>query len=135
MKHLVKKAAILFFTMVGLMITVQVEAQQNQHKQKPPRPVMPDSVQIEKMVSGLSVKLELSTEQQKKFTELHKAHFTEARKLMEKGKQQHEKHREMMDALRKEFEGQVNSILNKEQKAKFENFLKEHKPGKGRPKH
>lgn len=51
---------------------------------------------------------------------------------MEKNKAQGEKGREVMDALRKDFEEQVKALLSDEQKVQFETFLSNHGPQQDR---
>ena len=131
--QLFSKKVFITFTAVALF-SINLFAQHNQKPQGPPSP--PDSAQIVKMVEELTVELNLNETQKTKISELHFDHFAEAKAQMDMDKGQHEKHRELMDSLRKQFEEQVQELLSDEQKRKFEEFLKTRgpRPGKKKPK-
>ncbi|HAB51623.1 MAG: hypothetical protein A2315_06855 [Ignavibacteria bacterium RIFOXYB2_FULL_35_12] len=107
------------------LLSANILAQPDQRPHQPPTP--PDSTRIVKMVNELSTALSLSKDQKEKITRLHFAHFQEAGELMKKDKAIHENNRAKMDALRKEFDEQVEALLNNDQKKKFEEFFKEHR--------
>ncbi|NQV36472.1 MAG: hypothetical protein HQ509_00515 [Candidatus Marinimicrobia bacterium] len=93
--------------------------------------MLPDSKQIVQMVDELATALSLTEEQKTKVSEMHFAHFEEAKDQMEKSKTSRNNDRHAMDALRKEFEEQVKAVLNDEQKKQFETFIKNHGPEHG----
>jgi len=137
MKKLFKISGVLLAVMLGLLISTNQAGAQNRPHQHPP--MLPDSTKIVKMVEELSKELSLSESQKAEITELHFAHFAEAKAKMEKDKAGHEKNRESMDALRKEFEAQVSGLLTDEQKTRFENLMKNrgphHQKGNRKPQH
>jgi len=94
------------------------------------RPMFPDSSHIVEMVNELDAELSLTAEQKTQITQLHFAHFNEAKQHKEIGKEDRENHRQKMDALRKEFEEQVKAVLTKEQQEQFEAFMKTRGPKK-----
>ncbi len=111
-----------------------VNAQQHDRHQGPPS--IPDSTQIVRMMDELGKELSLSESQKASVSKLHFAHIQQAKEIMEKDKADHEKNREAMEAIRKDFENQVTELFNKEQKKKFKEFMKNKRPphdGKHRP--
>jgi len=109
------------------LLSANAMAQPDQRQRRPP--MLPDSTQIVKRVNELSSALSLSKNQKEKLTKLHYTHFKQAGELLKKDKSDRENNRNKMETLRKEFEEQVKSLLNDDQKKKFENFLTTHGPG------
>ncbi len=127
LKNIIRNSGIFLLSCLLLVMYETGEAQ-NQHQGQRNPPPLPDSSQIVKMVDELSKELSLSEEQKTKISELHFAHFKEAKIRMEEDKKTHEKHRETMDAFRKEFETQMGELLSDEQKAEMEAYMKNRKP-------
>ena len=123
-----------FFITLAMIIffSPNLFAQQDQKPQGPPP--FPDSARIVKMVDELAATLSLSKTQKGKVAELHFDHFAEAKVQMELGKEDREKHREVMDALRKDFEEQIQALLTDDQKIKLNEFMKNRGPRQGKPK-
>jgi len=136
MKKLLKTSGIMLVILLAVIFHTNQACAQNQ----PPQPpnMLPDSTQIVKMVDELSKELSLSKSQKTKITELHFAHFEEAKAMMEKSKTEHEKNKEAMDIFRKKFEAQVSELLTDEQKTEFEDLMKNRRPPqkeKQKPRH
>lgn len=87
-------------------------------------PALPDSTQIVQIVADLAEALSLTDVQKDKISELHFAHFAEAKAAMTRAKGDQANHRKMMEGLRDEFEKDVKAELNDEQKTKFEELAK-----------
>lgn len=117
-----------------LIIAGNLNAQQRQRSEQQHPPMLPDSSRIVQMVDEMATSLALTQEQKTKVSELHMVHFAEAKKMMEKAKSAHEQHRKKMDAFRGEFEKEVKALLNEEQKAEFEKFVKNRGPRPGQPR-
>jgi len=126
MKYQLKLSGAKFIASLTMLFAINYGYAQNHKHQHPP--MLPDSSKIVKMVEELSNELSLSESQKAEITELHFAHFAEAKAKMEQNKAEHEKNRESMDASRKEFEAQVSELLTDEQKARFENLMKNRRP-------
>lgn len=120
----------IFIALIGVLLISCNLIAQPQDEQHPP--LLPDSNKIVQMVDELATALSLNEEQRTQVSELHFTHFKEAGELMEKNKAQGEKGREVMDALRKDFEEQVKALLSDEQKVQFETFLSNHGPQQDR---
>ena len=118
-----------------LLIAGNLFAQPQQRGGMQGPPPLPDSVQIVKMVDELATAISLSDEQKKQVSELHFAHFEEAKELMEENKSDRENHRQAMDDLRQEFDEQVKELLTEKQLKDFEKFIKNRpkQPGENRP--
>ncbi len=132
MKRIVKQKGFLFLLILGLVLMADLAGAQ-EHQPRPPK-MLPDSSQIVKMINDLPQKLDLSADQKEEVLSLHLAHFKEAKEMMEKGKKEHEKHRSEMEALKNDFENQLVSLFNDDQKALFEKFMQERGHGKKRPR-
>ena len=115
-----------------ILFSVNMFAQQEQKPQRPPP--FPDSARIAQMVDELATALSLSDTQKEKIAELHFDHFAEAKVQMELGKDDRENNREKMDALRKDFEEQMQALLTDDQKIKLNEFMKNRGPRQGKPK-
>ena len=120
---------LLFVVLGGLLFAGSLSAQ-------PPRdgnrlPALPDSARIAQMVDEMATALSLTEEQKSAVSELHFAHFADAKALMEKRQGDRESHRQAMDALRKTFDEQVKALLTDEQKAKYKTFMKNRGPRPG----
>ena len=120
----------ILLTIVGIIfITSNLFAQPGQNRNHPPR--LPDSEQIAEMVEELVSTLSLDDEQKSELSKLYFAHFAEAKELMEKHKGDRENHRQAMDALKKEFDAQIQALLNDEQKEKYIKFSISRGPNSG----
>lgn len=97
-------------------------------------PPIPDSKEIFLMVSELSKELTLTEAQETKILELYNEHFDQMRKKLS-GNQRPD--RDEMEALKDEFEVQVNKVLTEEQQKLFKKFqkgkMKGQKQGERRP--
>ena len=121
-----KKLSLLIILIISFSTGTIVNAQGHGRHQAPPP--LPDSTQIVKMMDELAKELSLSASQKAKVTELHFAHFQEAKEMMKNAKADREQNRKVMNANRKEFETQILALFSKEQKAKFEAFMKDKRP-------
>ena len=118
-------------TIIGLLAfllintTVLMAQPQGDHK-GPPK--IPDSKQINKMISELSDELTLSDKQSKEIKDLYTKHFEEVKAKLESEKSRRDVNKKEMDDLKSSFETSVKSILTADQQKKFDKFQKEHKP-------
>ena len=112
---------------VSLLFSTSIANAQNRRHQPPP-PRLPDSCQVNKMVGELSKELTLTEAQKAKISDLYFTHFNEAKVMMEKDREAHEKNMEAMEENRKNLETQVSDVLTKEQKAEYEDFMKCRRP-------
>ncbi|MGD9899475.1 MAG: hypothetical protein AB7T22_10165 [Calditrichaceae bacterium] len=110
--------------LISLIITGNLFAQ----RQGPP--ALPDSAQIVKIVDELAEALTLTEEQKSAITDLHFTHFADAKELMEANKGDRESNRQAMEDLRKDFDNQIKELLNDDQIAKYEAYIKNRNPGK-----
>ncbi len=116
-------AASLILIITMFFISGSLFAQQGE---RPGPSKIPSNSEIETMVNELSAELSLSKNQQIEILELYTTHFSEISASMEtKGGER--KSREEMETHRSDFEKDVKSLLNKEQKIKFEEFMKSQK--------
>ena len=91
---------------------------QGREQQMPP---VPDSIQIAKMVTELSTELTLTEDQHTVIAKAFFNHFDEVKALTEKGKRPD---RQIMDAVKKSFEAEVEAVLTKDQNKLFKDFMK-----------
>jgi hypothetical protein len=107
-----------------LFFSINLSAQQRQERNQPPKP--PSTEAVNKMVDELSAKLSLNKTQKQKVSDLYTAHFNEVRNSTNNN----EKNvgREEMEKKRRNFEEQIKSLLNDEQKTEFDKFMKSHGP-------
>ncbi len=103
-----------------LFISGNLLAQQQPERNQPPKP--PTVTEVNKMVDDLSVKLSLDKAQKQKVSDLYTAHFNNVRESM--GNKEGKGSPEEMQQKRKNFEEQVKSLLNDEQKTEFDKFVK-----------
>lgn len=111
--------------LVSISVIAQPHPQPNQGPQRPP---IPNEEQIGEMIENLSKVLDLTAEQKKQLSDLHKRHFAEVKKNMDQQESEMKKHHEKMEAMRKDFEKKIESIMTKEQVEKFEALRKTQKP-------
>ena len=107
-----------------LFFSINLSAQQRQERNQPPKP--PSTEAVNKMVDELSTKLSLNKSQKQKVSDLYTAHFNEVRGSIKNN----EKNvgREEMEKKRRNFEEQIKSLLNDEQKLAFDQFMKSRGP-------
>ncbi len=91
-------------------------------------PAVPDSTQIVKIVDDLAQTISLSADQKERVGNLYFAHFREVQVQKSNLSGDREDQREKMEALRKEFAGEVKALLSDQQKVEFEEFQKSHRP-------
>ena len=103
-----------------LFLSISLSAQQQPERNGPPKP--PSATEVNKMVDELSTNLSLSESQKKEVSELFTAHFNKVRESM--GNREGKGSPEEMQQKRKDFEEQVKSLLNDEQKVQFDKFMK-----------
>lgn len=103
---------------IGLIFGQEVIAQQKQHQGPPP---IPNQEQIDKMVDEMAKTLSLDKEQKKEVKKKFAKHFEEVKAKIEASRPK----REEMEALKSDFEKDVKSVLNDEQKKQFDAFMKE----------
>lgn len=108
-----------------ILLSSNIFAQEGQRKGEGPPPI-PNETQINKMVDKMSVELSLGESQKSEILALHIDHFAETGASRENNNGQR-KSREEMKSIRTEFEDEVKSLLNEEQKIKFEEFMKNQK--------
>lgn len=106
-----------------LFISGNLLARQQSEKNGPSIPL--DSDQILKTVVELSKEISLSEDQMAKMLDLFQVHSNKVKAAVDKNQDQQER-REEMERLRKEFEGDVNALLNDKQKTEFDKFMKNH---------
>ncbi len=87
-------------------------------------PALPDSTQIVQIVEEMAKTLSLTAEQKDQISDLHFAHFAEAKIMMTQASGDRAGHRKKMEGLRDDFEKEIKAQLNDEQKAKFEKLAK-----------
>lgn len=116
-----------------LFISGNLLAHQQSEKNGPSIPL--DSDQILKTVVELSKEISLSEDQMAKMLDLFQVHSNKIKAAVDKNQDQQER-REEMERLRKEFEGNINALLNDKQKAGFDEFMKkqDNQPQQQRPK-
>ena len=115
---------ILLIIATMLFISGNLLAQQQQERNRPPKP--PSATEVNKMVDELSTNLSLSEAQKQKVSDLFTAHFNEARESMNNNERNVS--REEMEKKRRNFEEQIKSLLNDEQKTEFDKFMKSRGP-------
>lgn len=115
---------ILLIIATMLFFSINLSAQQRQERNQPPKP--PSTEAVNKMVDELSAKLSLNKSQKQKVSDLYTAHFNEVRNSTNNN----EKNvgREEIEKKRRNFEEQIKSLLNDEQKTEFDNFMKSRGP-------
>lgn len=113
-----KVASIMLVSMIILIASNSIQAQQRGQQGPPP---IPTDDQIEKMVEDLDKALSLTDEQEKQISEKYFAHFEEVEKRMKKGRP----NREDMEALKADFNKEVKLLLKEDQKDLYDAFLKE----------
>ncbi len=114
------------YTMLLMLISLIITGNLFAQRQGPPK--LPDSEQIVKMVDELAEALTLTKEQKSAITDLYMAHFEDAKELMEENKGDRESQREAMEDLKKDFDNRVKELLNDDQIAKYEAYMKDKKP-------
>lgn len=107
-----------------LFISGNLLAQQQPDRNPPPKP--PSTEEVNKMVDELSTNLSLSESQKKQVSDLFTTHFNSVGES--KGGKEGNGSPEEMGKNRKDFEEQIKSLLNDEQKTEFDNFMKSHGP-------
>ncbi|MGQ8336821.1 hypothetical protein ACUNWD_09740 [Sunxiuqinia sp. A32] len=107
------------FTIIIVLTSLSVQLKAQQPDQRPPR-MLPGTLHLVEMMKHLAVDLNLSEDQSKQFKEISTAHVKDFQQLLEKGRKLHDQQRAEMDALKEKFEGEVLSILTKEQQAMFQ---------------
>jgi hypothetical protein len=100
---------------------------QGHDQQMPP---VPDSTQITKMITDLSTELSLTEDQLPVVSSAFFNHFEEVKALTEQGKRPD---REVMEAVKKSFETEVEATLTKDQKKLFKAYMKKKQPKQGPP--
>jgi len=98
-----------------------------QQRGQPGPPPIPNSKQIEKMVSDLADEILLSNEQEVKVLELYTTHFETVNEKIEASKPK----REEMEALKNGFVHDVKAVLTKEQQELYTSYMKKNRPKKG----
>jgi hypothetical protein len=91
-------------------------------------PALPTDSEIEKMVEGLASEILLSNEQESKVLELYKEHFQTIKSKTKSRRPD----RDEMEALKEDFEDEVNAVLTKDQQKLFSAYQKKNS-NKGRP--
>lgn len=128
MKASIRNITSITLLLCGILVTSTSFAQQRQQKggQQGPPP-LPSSKEIEKMVSDMAEEVSLSEEQESEVLELYTEHFEEVEDKTKSGKPD----RNEMEALKTDFENDVNALLTEEQQEAFKDYQKKNSP-KGR---
>lgn len=93
-------------------------------------PPVPDSTQIAKMVTDVCTELSLTEDQLPVVSDAFFNHFDEVKALTENGKRPD---REVMEAVKKSFETEIEAVLTKDQKKLFKAYMKKMQPQQGPP--
>ncbi|SDW19957.1 hypothetical protein SAMN05444411_101266 [Lutibacter oricola] len=83
-------------------------------------PPIPTTKQIVKMVDKLSSEILLSEDQKAEVLELYKEHFEEVEDLTSDGRPDRDK----MEALKEDFESDVNEVLTEDQQKLYKAYVK-----------
>lgn len=114
-----KTTASLFMTaFMVVILTITMNAQPQGQRQGPPP--APSDEEIETMVDEIAEELALTNDQKTQVEAKYKAHFEEVSTLMKNGRPERSK----MEKLNSSFEKEVKALLTKEQKKKYETYLK-----------
>ena len=120
MKNRNKVSARIILAIAVLFLGCQIGlAQRSQGGQGGPPPI-PDQEQIDKMVDKLSEELDLSDDQKKVIQQKYEDHF----KILESKMKEGRPDRNVMDAIKSDFENEVKAVLTDEQKIKYEKLMK-----------
>jgi hypothetical protein len=106
-----------------LFLSANILAQQ-QERNQPPKP--PSTEEVNKMIDELSTTLSLNESQKKEVSDLFTAHFNNMKESM--SSREGSGSPQEMQQKRKDFEAQVKSLLNDEQKLAFDQFMKSRGP-------
>jgi hypothetical protein len=127
MKRTMKSIGMLLTAMVfTLLLSQHLQAQEQMRDHRPP--MLPDSAHIVKMVDRMAGELSLSDQQKATLMEMNLAHFKEVRGIVEQDRAARENTHEKLEVMRKQFERQMESVLNDQQKEQFKKFLEMHRP-------
>ncbi|OFX88000.1 MAG: hypothetical protein A2X00_04315 [Bacteroidetes bacterium GWE2_32_14] len=126
MKNKISFVIAKLFLLTVLAMIFSSAYSQRPNDQRPQR--IPDSTQIVKMTNNLAQELFLTDEQKAKITDLYLAHFKEVKKQLDEIERDKKRNREKMETYKSEFEEKIKSLLIDEQKVKFDNFQKTHRP-------
>lgn len=135
MKQKMKTIGMILTTMILMMLlSEKAPAQAPRGSHHPP--MLPDSTHVVQMVDQMATELSLSNEQKGTLVKMNLEHFKKVRAVVAKDKAEREATHEKLEAMRKQLEDQMASVMNDNQKEQLKKFLKEHRPPKeGRPKH
>lgn len=124
MKQLVKRNLGLAIAIISLFISSSVFAQPpgggGQKGGQQGRPPVPNSKQVQKMVTDLSKALFLNEKQETEISTIYVDHFSEVSNKMKSGRPE----RTEMEALETKFEKKVSAVLTEEQQKLYANYLK-----------
>ncbi|MRX64525.1 hypothetical protein [Maribacter luteus] len=129
MKTTIKKILNAALLLGAIMITGTTLAQrggQGGGQQGPPP--LPTSDEIEEMVSDMAKEVSLDETQEAEILVLYKAHFEEVEDLTSSGRPDRDK----MEALKSDFEDEVNAVLTEEQQKLFKAYQKKNSRQKGK---
>ncbi len=93
----------------------------------------PDSCHMKQMVADMAKELSLSDDQQLKIEEIHYAHMQEMKALHDKYKNNCEGEPEAHHKLMQKLEGDIKAVLNADQQAKYDEFIKDKRGQHGGP--
>ena len=124
------KSSLLIFIISAFIASSSISAQP---QQRPPK--VPDAKEITNMVKNLSKELSLSSKQQQEIKSLFTNHFADLKDRMEAKRNEHDAERQKIDNHKKQFESEINKVLNDEQQELFVEFMKNnHKQNKEKPR-
>jgi argininosuccinate synthase len=110
---------------VALVVTTTACGQQRvQRGGQQGLPEIPNTKQIERMVSNLADEISLSKEQEANILELYTAHFKEVKEKTKSGRPD----RKEMELLRTDFEKGVKAVLTGEQHELYDAYQKKNRP-------
>lgn len=104
--------------LIGSTLSLTSQAQEHQKRKQQGPPPIPNEKEVDKMVNDLSKTLSLSEEQTKKISKMYTKHFDEVRSKVDESRPK----REEMEQLRSDFVKDVKSVLDEDQKKKFDEF-------------
>ncbi|WP_282054175.1 hypothetical protein [Maribacter luteus] len=125
MKTTIKKILNAALLLGAIMITGTTLAQRGGQQGPPP---LPTSDEIEEMVSDMAEEVSLDETQEAEILVLYKAHFEEVEDLTSSGRPDRDK----MEALKSDFEDEVNAVLTDEQQKLFKAYQKKNSRQKGK---
>ncbi len=127
MKTTIKLFLVMFALFVSNVVFAQIPKVGNYTSRPNGPPPVPNTEQINEIVSNLSLELGLTSAQEDNVLELYLAHFSQVKGITSENKMPP---REEMEKLKLDFEKEVKALLSEEQKVGFDKFRKKHQKPK-----